>query len=122
LRLSDSEYLAEVCLCQIKTANFADAATDSLEVRSKLNILLDYITYDSVLFSVRIATPNANFLIACGRLRRQLSQMAPMAALYALDGNGGPRALGQDATPRIFVFSQMDPMGNKPANLGGTRK
>jgi len=48
LRLSNTENLAEFCLCQVKTANFADAATDSIEVKSKLNILLDYITCSSV--------------------------------------------------------------------------
>jgi len=88
LRLSNSENFAEVCLCQVKAANFPDAATDSLEVRSKLNILLDYITYGSVLFTLRIRVAQLTFLIAWGRLRRQLSQMAPLAGIVRFDRNG----------------------------------
>jgi hypothetical protein len=89
LRLSNTENLAEVCLCQVKTANFADAATDFLEVRSKLNILLDYITYSSVLFFMRITRARFQLSYRMWAVAKAIVTNGTDAGLYALDGNGG---------------------------------
>jgi len=50
--LTDTEDFAELRLSKIKSPNFPDSVSDGLEVKPRLNILLDYITYSSLLFSM----------------------------------------------------------------------
>jgi hypothetical protein len=52
LRLSDAQDFAELRLSQIEATNFPDPPSDGLQVKYEFNILLDCITFGSLLFSM----------------------------------------------------------------------